>query len=111
MSCISNMYPVSKDLWVGQDTTGVSHQFRGLEQYNEYVTKLLAAGTTCPTQSTPQVPAIIPRENTPFTGFLEFKPTDERQQAKYSAMSPWWVGSEVTNDVMGQGSFSKSFSR
>jgi hypothetical protein len=110
MSCISNMYPVSSDLWVGQDTTGVSHQFRGLQQYQEYVAKLAAAGTTCPIPSTPQAPSIIPQERTPFTGFLEFKPANPQQQAKYSAMSPWWVGSESTDKEVAKGLLSKSLS-
>ena len=110
MSCMSNLYPVSKDLWVGQDTTGVSHQFRGLQQYREYVERLMASGTTCPVPSTPHAPTVIPQDKTPFTGFLEFKPTDAQQQAKYSAMSPWWVGSETTDIAFGQG-LSKSLSR
>uniref|UniRef100_A0A6C0CK32 Uncharacterized protein n=1 Tax=viral metagenome TaxID=1070528 RepID=A0A6C0CK32_9ZZZZ len=108
--CISNLYPVSKDMWIGQDTTGIAHQFKGLDQYREYVTKLTAAGTVCPEASLPSAPAIIPQERTPFTGFLEFKPTDVQQQAKYSAMSPWWVGSETTDTAFGQG-LSKSLSR
>jgi hypothetical protein len=110
MSCISNLYPVSRDLWVGQDTTGISHQFRGLQQYQEYVAKLLTSGTTCPVPSTPHAPTIIPQDRTPFTGFLEFKPADVQQQAKYSAMSPYWVGSESTDTAFGQG-LSKSLSR
>jgi hypothetical protein len=110
MSCISNLYPVSRDLWVGQDTTGVSHQFRGLQQYQEYVQRLMTAGKTCPVPSTPHAPAVIPQDKTPFTGFLEFKPADVQQQAKYSAMSPYWVGSESTDMAFGQG-LSKSLSR
>jgi hypothetical protein len=106
------MYPVNSGLWVGQDTTGIAHQFRGLEQYQEYVTKLLAVGTICPTPSMPQVPDVIPQDRTPFTGFLEFKPANERQQATYSAMSPWWVGSEATDAQVGQGLLlNKSLSR
>lgn len=112
MSCISNLYPVNRELWVGQDTTGIAHQFKGLEQYQEYVAKLAAAGTTCATPSMPHAPAIIPQDRTPFTGFLEFKPADEQQQAKYSAMSPWWVGSEATDTEVSKGLLlSKSLSR
>ena len=110
MSCISNMYPVSSDLWIGQDTTGVAHQFRGLQQYQEYVARLAASGKTCPAPSTPQAPAIIPQERTPFTGFLEFKPANDQQQAKYSAMSPWWVGSESTDKEVAKGLLNKSLS-
>ena len=110
MSCMSNLYPVSRDLWVGQDTTGVSHQFKGLQQYQEYVERLRTAGKTCPVPSTPHAPAVIPQDKTPFTGFLEFKPADVQQQARYSAMSPYWVGSESTDMAFGQG-LSKSLSR
>jgi len=110
MSCMSNLYPVSRDLWVGQDTTGVSHQFKGLQQYKEYVERLRTAGKTCPVPSTPHAPAVIPQDKTPFTGFLEFKPADVQQQARYSAMSPYWVGSESTDIAFGQG-LSKSLSR
>ena len=104
------MYPVSKDLWVGQDTTGVAHQFRGLQQYQDYVNQLALAGKTCPVPTTPHAPSVIPQERTPFTGFLEFKPADIQQQAKYSAMSPYWIGSESTDTAIGSG-LSKSLSR
>jgi hypothetical protein len=107
---MSNLYPVSRDLWVGQDTTGVSHQFKGLQQYKEYVERLRTSGKTCPVPSTPHAPVVIPQDKTPFTGFLEFKPADVQQQARYSAMSPYWVGSETTDIAFGQG-LSKSLSR
>ena len=110
MSCISNMYPVSSELWIGKDITGVVHQFKGLNQYHEYVDKLAASGKTCPVPSMPTAPAVIPQEKTAFTGFLEFKPADVQQQAKYSAMSPYWVGSEATDVEVQKGLLNKSFS-
>jgi hypothetical protein len=41
---------------------------------------------------------------------MEFQPANPREQAKYSAMSPYWVGSEGTQAAFDTG-LNKSLSR
>lgn len=87
-ACLNNLYPIG-NMWVGTTRNGDPKQFNSLDRYREY-----NARTGCPDVSTPIVPRTQKQEITPFTGFMEFKPKDPYQQSLYSAMSPYWVGSE-----------------
>jgi hypothetical protein len=103
MSCPANLYPVNSELYVGKDTNGNPVQFKGIPAYREFLAKLAATGHPCPDVSMSTVPATIKTEVTPFTGFLEFKPANPQEQAKYSAMSPFWVGSDDTQSAFDKG--------
>jgi hypothetical protein len=59
-------------------------QHQGLDDYQKYVSAL---------------------KNTTATGFLEFKPSDETAQAKYSAMSPSWEGIESSDAAIARGEY------
>ena len=109
-SCPQNLYPVNSELYVGKDTNGKPLQFKGIPAYREYLAKLTATGHPCPDISFKLVPGVLKTEVTPFTGFLEFQPADPQGQAKYSAMSPFWIGSEGTQSALDQG-LNKSISR
>ena len=109
-SCPANLYPVNRDLWVGKDTDGNPISFKGIQPYREFLAKLSAAGHICPDVSVSTVPSVLPKETTPFTGFKEFATNDTKQQAKYSAMSPFWVGSDETVSAFENG-LNKSLSR
>ena len=76
-------------MWVGKTRDGDPMQFKDLSFYRQYNER-----TGCADVSQPVVPQTEKREVTPFTGFMEFKPADSYQQSLYSAMSPYWVGSD-----------------
>jgi hypothetical protein len=102
MSCPASIYSVNSEFVVGKDTKGNPVQFKGLPAYREYLAKLNLTGHPCPDVSfLPQ--ATKPDAPTPFAGFMEFKPANPTQQAKYSAMSSTWVGSDDTNTAFEQG--------
>lgn len=86
--CLANLYPIG-DLWVGKTRDGDPKQFKNLSLYRQY-----NQNTGCPDVSQPVVPRTEKRDITPHTGFMEFKPADSYQQSLYSAMSPYWVGTE-----------------
>jgi hypothetical protein len=109
-SCPQSLYPVSSELYVGKTADGKPVQFKGIPAYREYLAKLAATGHPCPDVSVNPVPSVIKTEVTPFTGFLEFQPANPQQQAKYSAMSPYWVGWSETEDAFGR-DLNKSLSR
>jgi hypothetical protein len=88
-SCLNNLYPLGT-LWVGTTQNGTPKQFKNLDMYRQYIVQ-----TGCPDVYTRRTVAPTQKpENTPFTGFMEFKPKDPNQQSLYSAMSPYWVGYE-----------------
>jgi len=87
-ACLNSLYPIGT-LWVGTTGNGTPMQFKNLDMYRQYNVQ-----TGCPDVSTRTVPRTQKPENTPFTGFMEFKPKDPDQQSLYSAMSPYWVGPE-----------------
>jgi hypothetical protein len=109
-SCPQNLYPVNSELYVGKDADGKPLQFKGIPAYREYLGKLAASGHPCPDVSFTLVPAVMTTAVTPFTGFMEFQPANPREQAKYSAMSPYWVGSDDTQAAFDRG-LNKSLSR
>jgi hypothetical protein len=110
MSCPANLYPVNSELYVGKDSNGKPIQFKGIPAYREYLAKLAASGHPCPDVSMSSVPVVLKTPPTPFAKFMEFQPANPRQQAKYSAMSPYWVGSDDTQLAFDQ-ELSKSLSR
>lgn len=110
MSCPASLYPVNSELVVGKDAAGNPVKFKGIPAYREYLVKLASTGHPCPDVSETLVPAVIKTEVTPFAGFMEFQPSNPREQAKYSAMSPYWTGSDATNLAFDKG-LSKSLSR
>jgi hypothetical protein len=111
MSCLTNLYPVTGGSYIGSDGSGKPVEFKGIPEYQEYLKKLSEAGHTCPDMSQANtVPAVLKTEVTPFTGFLEFQPANPREQAMYSAMSRYWVGSDATNIAFNAG-LNKSLSR
>jgi len=87
-ACLNSLYPIGT-LWVGTTQNGTPKQFKNLDMYRQYIME-----TGCPDVSTRTVAPMQKQENTPFTRFMEFKPKDPNQQSLYSAMSPYWVGSE-----------------
>ena len=86
--CLNSLYPIGS-MWVGKTRDGDPMQFKDLSLYRQYNER-----TGCPDVSQPVVPRADKQEITPFTGFMEFKPADSYQQSLYSAMSPFWVGTE-----------------
>jgi hypothetical protein len=106
-SCLQNIYPISEDMWVGNTFGGGSKQFKSIPAYREYLAKLASAGHICPDVSIPTVPAREKVDITPFAGFMEFKPKDSFEQAKYSAMSPYWRGVSETVSALEKGIFTR----
>jgi hypothetical protein len=88
--CLANLYPIGS-LWVGKTRDGDPKQFKDFPQYQEYLAK-----TGCPDVSQQVAPVAEKEIQTPFTGFMEFKPADPYQQSLYSAMSSFWVGPDRT---------------
>lgn len=103
--CMQNIYPIGKDLWVGKTVGGNAKQFKSIPAYREYLAKLATAGHVCPDVSVPTIPKTEKVDITPFAGFMEFKPTNPFQQAKYSAMSPYWLGTAETVQALERGEF------
>jgi len=106
VGCLSTVYPIGEG-WVGKSTTGEVRAFQSLSDYKQYLENLARAGKVCPDVS---VPVAKPREEvtrTYPTGFLEFLPRNQAEQAKYSAMSPGWLGQEATQKAVEQGKFAE----
>lgn len=103
--CLQNIYPIGQDLWVGKTIGGDARQFKNIPAYREYLAKLATAGHICPDVSIPTIPKSEKIETTPFTTFMEFKPSNPYQQAKYSAMSPYWLGTNETVNALTRGEF------
>jgi hypothetical protein len=103
--CMQNLYPIGKDLWVGKTFDGQAKQFKSLPEYRAYLNKLSDASHECPDVSRPIVQKGDKVDVTPFFGFMEFKPQNPVEQAKYSAMSPYWEGTDETLKALNRGLF------
>jgi hypothetical protein len=103
--CLQNIYPIGQDLWVGKTFGGDARQFKNIPAYREYLAKLATAGHICPDVSIPTIPKSEKVDVTPFAAFMEFKPKNPFQQAKYSAMSPYWLGTSETVKALERGEF------
>jgi hypothetical protein len=106
VNCLSTVYPIGEG-WVGKSTSGEVRFFQNLSDYQQFLSNLAQSGKVCPDVS---VPVAKPREETTRTyptGFLEFLPRNSAEQAKYSAMSPGWLGQEATQKAVEQGKFAE----
>jgi hypothetical protein len=106
-SCITSLYPLSGNLWVGRTTDGHPQSFKSLPAYREYLAKLALSGKICPDVSVPIIPKREKVQATPFAQFMEFKPANPTVQAQYSAMSPYWQGVDETISALSKGQFSR----
>ena len=105
--CITSLYPLSGEMWVGKTTEGDPKSFKSLAAYREYLASLAASGKICPDVSHPLVKRTEPVPSTPFAQFMEFKPANPGEQAQYSAMSPYWLGVDETIAALTRGQFSR----
>lgn len=108
--CIKYLYPISKDLWVGTQNDGGVKQFKNIPEYNKFLADLASAGHVCPNITT-YPPSALKDYKTPFTGFLELKPLDSKDQVKYSAMSPYWLGIDATNKALETGEYDSDWTK
>jgi len=92
-ACLNSLYPIGT-MWVGTTRSGNPKQFRDFSLYRQYLTN-----TGCPDVSRTAPPRVTKEEQTPFTGFMEFKPADSYQESLYSAMSPYWVGPDREEEL------------
>ena len=105
-SCLSSVYPIGQN-WVGKSTTGEVRMFETLSDYKQYLNNLASSGKVCPDVSVPFVPPKESVSQTLPSGFLEFIPRDQNAQARYSAMSPSWLGQEESQKALSGGKFSQ----
>lgn len=106
VECLSSVYPIGEG-WVGKSSSGDVKFFKSLDDYNTYLQNLASSGRICPDVSVPIAPPAEKTVRTLPTGFLEFLPRDQAQQAKYSAMSPNWLGQRATQDALDRGEFAE----
>jgi hypothetical protein len=106
VECLSSVYPIGEG-WVGKSSSGEVKFFKSLEDYNTYLQNLASAGRICPDVSVPVAPPIETTVRSLPSGFLEFLPRDQGQQAKYSAMSPSWLGQRETQKALDRGEFAE----
>lgn len=108
--CMQTLYPIGKDLWVGKTFDGRAKQFKSIPEYNAYLNSLSRSSHDCPDVSRPIVQKGEKVDITPFFGFLEFKSQNPVEQSKYSAMSPYWLGTDETNKALDKGEFNNDLS-
>lgn len=106
VDCLSSVYPIGEG-WVGKSTSGDVKFFKTLDDYQQYLSNLANLGRVCPDVSVPIAPPAEKTSRSLPSGFLEFLPRDQAQQAKYSAMSPSWLGQQETQKALDRGEFAE----
>lgn len=124
--CPTSMhFDAAQNIYIGKDAkTGMVKRFKTLDDYDRFMQSLNNAGHICPEVSIPPIagtgnrgggggntPGYFPPRQTrtvdPWIPFLEFKSENPGDQAKYSAMSPGWLGHQAENQAIRNGLFRK----
>lgn len=86
--------------------SGEAKKFNTLDDYRQYVKSLEAQGTYCANIDPQYAVRTTAGQNYMITGFLEFRPRDAVNQAKYDAMSPSWEGVASSEAAVARGDYS-----